>query len=234
MMRLPLSDGGSYELHPSKIIAVGLNYHAHVAEADRVKVFDSDTPFEPVLFAKTPNVLIPHDESIVLPRIVDRYGFEEPRVDYEAELAIVIGRRCKHVPRDEAHGCILGVTCFNDVSQRNIQRSDKSGWFRGKSFDTFGPIGPILVRFSEIPDIQELHIACRLNGSVVQEANTSEMIFAVDELIAFISANFTLEVGDIIATGTPAGVGALREGDLVEVEIERIGVLRNGVRREGP
>ncbi len=127
---------------------------------------------------------------------------------------------------------ILGFTCFNDISQRNLQKNDKAGWFRGKSLDTFGPIGPEIIPLESIGDPQNLHIQCRLNGKIVQDSNTSHMIFKIPEIIAFVSKNFTLEPGDIIITGTPSGVGPLADGDVVEVEIENIGVLSNPVKAE--
>jgi 2-keto-4-pentenoate hydratase/2-oxohepta-3-ene-1,7-dioic acid hydratase in catechol pathway len=127
---------------------------------------------------------------------------------------------------------IFGFTCMNDVSQRNIQHSDKSGWFRGKSLDTFGPIGPEVVLTEDIGDPQALDIQCRLNGKVVQDSNTRNMIFPVAELLAFISKNFTLEPGDIVVTGTPSGVSPIKGGDTVEVEIEKIGILSNPVVQE--
>jgi 2-keto-4-pentenoate hydratase/2-oxohepta-3-ene-1,7-dioic acid hydratase in catechol pathway len=127
---------------------------------------------------------------------------------------------------------ILGFTCFNDVSQRNLQKGDKSGWYRGKSLDTFGPIGPVIVPMELIGDPQNLTIICRKNGQVVQHSNTRHMIFKIPEIIAFISRNFRLEPGDIIVTGTPSGVSPLQHGDVVEVEIEGIGILRNPVQAE--
>jgi 2-keto-4-pentenoate hydratase/2-oxohepta-3-ene-1,7-dioic acid hydratase in catechol pathway len=130
---------------------------------------------------------------------------------------------------DEAMKHVLGFTCANDVSQRDIQNGDRSGWFRGKSFDTFLPIGPRIVPREEITDVQNLTVQTRLNGAVVQEGNTGQMIFPVAETIAFISRNFTLAAGDIILTGTPAGIGPIRHGDTVEVEIESIGTLTNPV-----
>ncbi len=233
MVRLALAgNGGYYDAAPSKIIAVGLNYREHVAES---KVFDlkpQTVPSEPVLFAKTPNVLIGPDQDIVLPEIMHSYGLAEPRVDLEAELAVIIGRRTRRVGTEEALSCVYGYTCFNDVSQRDIQKMDASGWFRGKSFDTFGPVGPVVVPASALPNPNALAIVSRVNGVVKQRASTADMIFSVAELIAFISRNLTLEAGDIIATGTPSGVCPIHEGDLVEVEIEGIGVLRNPVRRE--
>lgn len=222
----------SYSVAPSKIIALGLNYAEHIAESVSVKVrgMDPEAPSEPVLFPKTPNCLIGNGEAICLPAIVDRYDFENPRTDYEAELAFIISKRCKNVPAEDAFDVILGYTAMNDVSQRNIQNGDRSGWFRGKSFDTFGPIGPVLVRAADIGDPQGLRVQCRLNGKTVQDGNTSQMIFPIPEIVSYVSRNFTLYPGDIILTGTPSGVGPIGDGDVVEVEIEGIGVLSNPVR----
>ncbi len=224
----------SFSVNASKIIALGLNYHSHIAESHSVKVqgFTSEVPQEPVLFPKTPNVLVGPGEEIVIPKFLLDYNFEDLRTDYEAELAVIIGKECKNVTPEDALDCVAGYTCFNDVSQRNIQTGDRSGWFRGKSLDTFGPIGPRIVLPEEIGDPQNLRIQCRLNGQTVQDSNTSFMIFPINQTIAFISKNFTLMPGDIIATGTPAGVGRLHHGDVVEVEIERIGVLSNPVIEE--
>jgi len=232
---LPIKNSSDvYTLAPSKIIALGLNYRGHIAESTTLgmRAITNSTPEEPILFPKTPNVLIGTGEAIVLPALAKRYNFSTPRVDYEAELALVISRRGKNIAAAAAYEHILGFTCFNDVSQRNIQSADKSGWFRGKSFDTFGPIGPILVPPKEIGNAQNLEIVCRLNGKVVQAANTAQMIFGISQIVAFVSENFTLEAGDIIATGTPAGVGALLAGDVVEVEIENIGILKNYIIEE--
>jgi len=219
-------------INPSKIIAVGLNYRDHVKES---KVYDDrplDAPHEPVLFAKTPNVLIAPGEPIVIPAFIRDYKFPEERVDPEAELAIIIGKRGRYIPEEKAFDYVLGYTCFNDVSQRNIQKADTSGWFRGKSFDTFGPIGPLIVPHSDIGDPGALKILCRINGVTKQSAHTSDMIFSVPVLISYISKQFTLEEGDIIATGTPAGVSPIVPGDTVEVEIEKIGILSNPVAAE--
>lgn len=223
-----------FEISPTKIIALGLNYDSHIRESVSVNVrgFDPERPEEPVLFNKTPNVLLPPGDAIVIPAFLDAYGFSEPRTDYEAELAFIVKDRCRHVPAAEAYDHILGFTCFNDVSQRNLQTGDKSGWFRGKSLDTFGPIGPRIVRTEDIGDPQNLKIECRLNGSTVQNGSTAQMIFKIPEIMAFVSRCFTLEPGDIISTGTPQGVGPLTPGDTVEVEIEGIGCLRNPVRAE--
>ncbi len=235
MVVLPvLGKSQPYEVRPSKIIALGLNYHSHIAESHSVKVsgFTEEVPQEPLLFPKTPNVLAGPGEPIVIPAFLLDYGFADLRTDYEAELAVVIGKKCKNIKAGEAFDYIFGYTCMNDVSQRNIQSGDRSGWFRGKSLDTFGPIGPQIAPREAIPDPNSLRIQCRLNGKTVQEASTAQMIFRIDYLIEFISKNFTLMPGDIIATGTPGGVGRIRHGDIVEVEIEKIGILSNPVVEE--
>ncbi len=233
-IRLPYSKGGEIEIRPSKIVALGLNYLEHIKESESVKVqnFTDEIPKEPILFPKTPNVLIGPGEEIILPKFLLGYTFNNLRTDHEAELAIIIKNRIKDIQTADAYNHILGFTCFNDVSQRNLQRNDKSGWYRGKSLDTFGPIGPQVVAPEHIGDAQNLNICCRLNGKTVQQGNTSQMIFKIPEIIAFISKNFTLEAGDIIITGTPSGVSPLTDGDIVEVEIENIGILKNSVRQE--
>jgi 2-keto-4-pentenoate hydratase/2-oxohepta-3-ene-1,7-dioic acid hydratase in catechol pathway len=236
MISLPVKGSEkTYELKPGKIIALGLNYHEHVKESVflTTKNLPMDIPSEPVLFPKTPNVLIASGEPIVIPAYLRDYGFDELRVDYEAELAFIISEGGKNIPEEAAHGHIFGYTCFNDVSQRNFQTGDKSGWFRGKSLDTFGPIGPVVVPAEQIGDPQNLEITCRLNGKVVQQGNTNQMIFPIPTIVAFISRHFTLEEGDLIVTGTPKGVGRLHHGDTVEVEIQGIGVLSNPVVEEG-
>lgn len=235
MIKLPIAGSSkSYTVDPSKIIALGLNYHTHIAESKTVNVqgFSGEVPEEPVLFAKTPNVLTGNGQAIIIPSFIREYKFETPRVDYEAELALIISRQCKNVSPDDAYDYILGYTCFNDVSQRNFQKDDKSGWFRGKSLDTFGPVGPRLVLADDLPDPMNLDLKCRLNGRIVQDSNTKHMIFGIPEIVAFVSKNFTLEPGDIILTGTPAGVGPMKHGDIVEVEIEKIGRLSNPVVEE--
>jgi len=235
MVTLPFSGSGrTYTVNPSKIVALGLNYRDHIAESHSLKIqgFTPEVPSEPVLFPKTPNVLIGPEEPIVIPRFLEDYAFEEPRVDYEAELAFIVRDRCKNVAPDKAFDHILGFTCLNDVSQRNLQTGDKSGWYRGKSLDTFGPVGPCIVTPEEIGDPQNLTIRCRLNGKVVQDSSTRHMIFTIPEILAFVSRNFTLCAGDIISTGTPSGVGPVKHGDRVEIEIENIGVLGNPVVEE--
>jgi 2,4-diketo-3-deoxy-L-fuconate hydrolase len=207
---------------PGKIIAVGLNYRDHADEATVTP------PKSPILFAKWTTCLIGPDQPIVIPKGVDE-------VDWEAELAVVIGRTAQNVRIDDALDFVRGYTCMNDVSARRVQRDDGQ-WTRAKSFDTFGPMGPREVPAREIPDPQVLNIRARVNGETMQDSNTSQMIFSVAHLIAFISAGITLEPGDVITTGTPNGVGAFRStpiflqpGDRVDVEIDGIGTLSNPV-----
>ncbi len=229
-LQLPFGTG-TYEVCPQKIIALGLNYHAHIQESVslRVRGLDAVEPDEPVLFSKLPSSIVGDGDPIVLPDILGTYNFPDERTDYEGELAVIIGTGGRNIPAEAALEHVLGYTCGNDVSQRNIQNGDRSGWFRGKSFDTFLPLGPRLVSPTDISDITNLTVQTRLNGQLVQNGNTGQMIFSVAESIAFISRNFTLEEGDIILTGTPAGVGPLRHGDTVEVEISMIGTLSNPV-----
>jgi 2-keto-4-pentenoate hydratase/2-oxohepta-3-ene-1,7-dioic acid hydratase in catechol pathway len=232
MISLPVKNSSDATvIDPTKLIALGLNYRAHIAESVSVKVrgFTDEIPAEPLLFPKTPNVLVGPDQPIVIPKFIREYGFKTLRTDYEAELALIIKDRCKDVPMEAAMDHVFGYTCMNDISQRNIQNGDRTGWYRGKSFDTFGPIGPQVVLAGDLPDPQNLDICCRLNGKTVQEGNTRQMIFTIPEIIAFVSKNFTLMPGDIILTGTPSGVGPISHGDTVEVEIEGIGVLKNSV-----
>ncbi len=232
MLTLPVKGGDEvYNVDPRKIICLGLNYHEHIEESLSIQVqgLDKEAPKEPVLFSKTPNALQGPEQPIVLPRILESYAFEDERTDYEAELAIIIGREAKDVAMEDAAEYIFGYTCANDVSQRNIQNGDRSGWFRGKSFDGFAPIGPRIVKASDIGNVLDLHVETRLNGAVVQSSSTKLMVFNVYEIVSFISRNLTLSPGDLILTGTPGGVGPIAHGDVVEVEIEEIGVLRNPV-----
>ncbi len=208
---------------PQKIVCVGMNYRDHAAEAGL------DVPERPILFAKWPNSLVGHGDAIVIP------PFSE-QIDYEAELGVVIGARVRDVPVEEALGVVAGYVCLNDVSARDVQFQDRQ-WTRAKSFDTFTPVGPRLVPAGEIEDPQRLAIRCSVNGEVLQDSTTGEMVFSVAEIVAYASTSITLERGDVIATGTPAGVGFtrdppvfLRPGDEVTVEIEGVGALRNPVR----
>ncbi|MFP4364002.1 MAG: fumarylacetoacetate hydrolase family protein [Spirochaetia bacterium] len=235
MIELPIAGTSqTYTVNPEKIIALGLNYKEHIEESVSVKVkgFTKEIPKEPVLFNKTPNTLCSSGDAILLPAVLEDYSFEAPRTDYEGELAVIIGKGGKFIKAANAYSHILGYTCLNDVSQRNIQTSDKPGWFRGKSFDTFAPIGPVLVPQENIGNPHDLKIETRLNGNTVQSSNTKLMIFLIPEIISFVSRNFTLREGDIISTGTPSGVGPLSPGDTVEVEIEKIGILKNSVKQE--
>lgn len=221
-----------YHLNPSKIIAVGLNYREHIAESESVKVqgMDGSTPEEPVLFNKSLNSLNGPNLPIPLPVVIGDYPWKsDARTDFEGELVVIIGKSGKHISEEQALGYVLGYTCGNDVSQRNLQNSDRSGWFRGKSFDGFAPVGPVVLPAGKLPDPGNLTIQTRLNGKVVQSSTTSLMIFPVPVLIAYISRQFSLNKGDLIFTGTPAGIGAISAGDEVEVEIEHIGILKNSV-----
>ncbi|MCS7144866.1 MAG: fumarylacetoacetate hydrolase family protein [Archaeoglobaceae archaeon] len=197
---------------PSKIVAVGLNYLDHAEE------LGMPIPEEPIIFFKPSSAIIGDLEPIMIPKA-------SKRVDYEGELAVVIAKRCKNVSKAKAEDFILGYTCFNDVTARDLQAKDGQ-WTRAKSFDTFAPLGPYIV---ELEDPSNLKIETRVNGEVRQRSSTSNMIFDVYSLLEFISSIMTLEAGDVIATGTPAGIGMLKSKDLVEVEIEKIGVLRNPV-----
>jgi 2-keto-4-pentenoate hydratase/2-oxohepta-3-ene-1,7-dioic acid hydratase in catechol pathway len=235
MVKLPIFNSkDTYNVQPTKIIGIGLNYNDHIAESESLKVkgLSREPPSEPILFPKTPNTLIGPNEQIIIPKFILEYKFENPRVDYEAELAVIIKDRCKNVSKSDALKHVYGYMASNDVSQRNLQNGDRSGFFRGKSLDTFCPVGPQVVLAKDIGDPQNLNLECRLNGKIVQKSNTSNMIFTIPVLIEFISKCFTLESGDIISTGTPSGVGSLHHGDIVEVILDKIGILRNSVVEE--
>jgi 2-keto-4-pentenoate hydratase/2-oxohepta-3-ene-1,7-dioic acid hydratase in catechol pathway len=210
---------------PWKIVCVGLNYRDH-AEEQGVEL-----PEAPLLFAKWPNTLIGPGEPIVLPA-------EAQEVDFEAELGVVIGTTAKHVSEAQALDHVRGYIPLNDVSARDLQFADKQ-WTRGKSPDTFCPVGPRLVPAEEVGDPQGLAIRCVLNGETMQDSSTAQMIFSVAEIIAYVTRVITLDPGDLIATGTPAGVGVfrdpkvlLKDGDEVSVEIEGVGTLTNPVEKE--
>jgi len=210
---------------PGKIVCVGLNYRDHAAEGGM------DLPKAPLLFAKWPNTLIGDGDAVVLPP-------ESTQVDYEAELGVVIGAKAKRVSERDALDHVAGYICVNDVSARDLQFADGQ-WTRGKSPDTFCPVGPRLVPREEIADPQALAIRCIVNGEALQDSSTAQMIFSVAEIIAYTSQIITLEPGDLIATGTPAGVGVfrdpkvlLKDGDEVSVEIEGLGTLTNPFIKE--
>lgn len=215
--------------NPSKILCVGLNYRDHAIEGGKA------IPTEPVIFGKYPNALVGHGDAIVLPKV-------SQKVDYEAELVIVIGKRCKHVAADNsAFEFVGGYTVGHDVSARDWQfRGEEKQWMIGKDFDTFAPVGPVIVTADEKIDPHNLQIQLRLNGVTMQNSSTKEFIFGVPQMLAFITQVYTLEPGDLIFTGTPPGVGIsrkptpilLKAGDVCEVEIEGIGILKNPVVAE--
>lgn len=211
---------------PGKIICIGLNYRDHAAESNQ------PVPQYPTVFAKYSTCVIGPGQPIVIPRVTSQ-------VDYEAELAVVIGRRARDVPEADALAYVAGYAPFNDVSARDYQ-SRTSQWTIGKTFDTFGPLGPALVTADEVGDPHTLDIRLSVGGEVLQSSNTRHLIFSIPQLIADLSAVMTLEPGDVIATGTPAGVGAarspqrwLRPGETVRVEIDRLGALENPVIAAG-
>ena len=198
---------------PSKIICVGRNYAEHAAE------LGNDVPKEPLLFLKAPSALIRHEERFVIPS-------QSSQVEHEAELAIIIGRDCKDIGDDEdPFQYVGGYTCLNDVTGRDVQRMDVQ-FTRGKSFDTFCPIGPIIE--TEL-DVRDVRVTCTVNGEIRQDGRTSQMVFPVEFLIRYISRQMSLKAGDVIATGTPSGVSRLKSGDVCEVTVEGIGTLRNRV-----
>ena len=211
---------------PGKIIGIGLNYEDHARETG------AEAPEKPIVFAKYPNTVAGQGDAIRIPPITEQ-------VDYEAELAVVIGRPARNVSEDEALDYVFGYANCNDVSSRDLQFSEGGQWTRSKSIDTFCPLGPYLVTADEIPDPQNLSVRSIVNGEVMQDGTTSDMIFTVAQLISFLSTGMTLMPGDVIATGTPAGVGFARDpkvflkpGDEVTIEIERLGSLTNPVEAE--
>ena len=224
LLSLDALDMGPPVPDPDKIICLGVNYREHAAEAQQ------ELPAVPMFFAKFRNSLIGPTSPILLPRA-------STQVDYEGELAVIIGQRCKEVAEQEALQYVAGYTIMNDVSARDVQMQT-SQWTAGKALDTFAPMGPGIVLASSIPNPQTLTLTTRVNEQVVQHDTTANMVFSVASTIAFLSSLMTLEPGDIIATGTPSGVGFkrtpplfLHDGDVVEIEIERIGRIRNPVIR---
>ena len=210
---------------PGKIICIGLNYRNHAVESGM------EIPNRPIIFSKFGTAATGPGAPVMLPR-------ESEQVDYEAELAVVIGRRGRNIPISDAMEHVFGYMNFNDVSARDLQFADGQ-WQRGKSCDTFAPMGPFVVTRDEVPEPEQLRIRFRLNGETLQDSTTAELIFGVAELIEFISRSITLEPGDVIATGTPPGVGFarkppifLKDGDMCEVEIEGLGTLTNPVKSD--
>jgi 2-keto-4-pentenoate hydratase/2-oxohepta-3-ene-1,7-dioic acid hydratase in catechol pathway len=206
----------------ARVFCVGLNYADHAAENNL------PPPESPIFFPKFAAVVIPHLAEIPLPAISNQ-------IDYEAEFVVVIGQTADRVSEEEAHACIAGYSIMNDVSARDMQRLDKQ-WFRAKNCNGFGPLGPWMVTADDVPDPLTLDIALRLNGETLQKSNTSNLVFSPAALISFLSQTLVLEPGDIISTGTPAGIGSMRrpqiflkDGDRVEIEVSSIGVLENVV-----
>src|SRR4030043_747086 len=207
---------------PGKIICVGMNYGSHIQEQD------GRFPKKPVLFSKAKSCIIKNGENIIYPP-------EVKELDYEVELAVVIGKKMKDIPENKVSDYIYGYTIMNDITARDIQQNEPP-WYRSKSFDTFGPLGPAIVDKDKIPAPQNLSLKSYVNNELRQNGNTSDMIFGVYELISYISRSFTLEAGDLISPGTPAGVGVfmkekklLKPGDIVICEVEAIGRLENKV-----
>ena len=200
---------------PSKIICVGRNYAAHAEE------HGADVPEEPLLFLKPPSSLVAPGAAIVLPEL-------SSRVEHESELALIIGRRCRSVSVEKAWSHVFGITCGNDVTARDLQRSDAQ-WTRGKGFDTFCPLGPWIVTGLAEHEVGGLDVSCTVNGVERQHANTALMVFSPAFLVSYISQVMTLEPGDVVMTGTPSGVGPLHSGDELTVEVERVGRLTNPV-----
>jgi 2-keto-4-pentenoate hydratase/2-oxohepta-3-ene-1,7-dioic acid hydratase in catechol pathway len=197
---------------PTKIVLVGLNYRDHAKE------LEMPLPDEPILFLKPPTALLGPEDCIIYPE-------QAQRVDYEAELAVILSDCCKNVEPEDVMDYVAGFTCLNDVTARDLQKKDVQ-WTRAKSFDTFCPVGPRLVKDIEPNNVK---IQSYLNGELRQDSTTSNFIFSVEELVSFVSHIMTLKPGDIIATGTPSGIGAMQRGDTIEIVIEGIGTLRNYV-----
>ncbi|MDS0293003.1 fumarylacetoacetate hydrolase family protein [Halogeometricum luteum] len=199
---------------PTKLVCIGRNYAEHADE------MDNDLPDRPLLFLKPPNALASHGDTVTVPE-----GKE--RIDWEAELAVVIGAQARDVDAEDAMDYVAGYTCMNDISNRDDQNEEQN-WVRGKAFDNSAPLGPVLATPDEVPD--DAAVELRVNGETKQSSTIEHMIFSIPELIEEITAYVTLEPGDVISTGTPAGVGALSDGDSVEVEVEGVGVLEHDVR----
>jgi len=220
---------GDKTINPTKIICIGTNYMDHIEETKL------PVPKEPVLFPKTLNCLIGDRDPIIYPKLLFN-NRKLKRVDYEVELAFIIKDKCKDVSKSEIYNHIMGYTVFNDVTARRMQTKDilsQLPWFRSKSLDTFGPIGPRIASIGEIQDPHDLKIELKVNGEVKQSSNTKHLLFKVPDLMEYITSLFTMEPGDIVATGTPAGIGPVLPGDIIEATIEKIGTLTNKVILEG-
>ncbi len=220
---------GDKTINPTKIICIGINYMDHIEETKL------PVPKEPVLFPKTLNCLIGDGDPIVYPKLLFN-NRKLKRVDYEVELAFIIKDKCKDVPKSETYDHIMGYSVFNDVTARKMQTKDiisQLPWFRSKSLDTFGPIGPRIASVDEIQDPHDLDIELKVNGEVKQSSNTKQLLFKIPDLMEYITSLFTMEPGDIVATGTPSGISPVVPGDIIEATIEKIGTLTNNVILEG-
>ncbi len=216
---------GDKTINPTKIICIGINYMDHIEETKL------PVPKEPVLFPKTLNCLIGDGDPIIYPKLLFN-NRKLKRVDYEVELAFIIKDKCKDVPKSETYEHIMGYSVFNDVTARKMQTKDiisQLPWFRSKSLDTFGPIGPRIASVEEIQDPHDLKIELKVNGDVKQSSNTKHLLFKIPDLMEYITSLFTMEPGDIVATGTPSGISPILPGDLIEATIENIGTLTNKV-----
>jgi len=220
---------GNTDIEPTKIICIGRNYLEHAKE------LNSPVPTEPVFFVKTLNSIITNGNPIIYPRIL--YENEKfNRVDHEVELAVIIQKTCKNITSTNAYDFIQGFSIFLDITARKMQILDRNRnlpWYRSKNFDTFGPIGPRVVPLDEIKDPHNLNIELKIDGVEKQSSNTKQMIFRIPQVIEYLSSYITLEKGDIIATGTPSGVGPIQPGEIIEASIENIGTITHQVVLEG-
>jgi len=216
---------GDYSINPTKIICLGRNYEEHAKEM-KAKI-----PKEPVFFVKTTNTLITNNKPIIYPKML--YNNQDyNQVDHEVELAFIVSKTCKNIQTERTFEYLEGYSIFLDITARKMQISDRNinlPWYRSKNFDTFGPIGPRIVPCSEIEDPHNLNLQLKINGETRQQSNTKYMIFKIPEILAFLSNFFTLFPGDIVATGTPSGVGPIQPGDIIEASIEQIGKITHKV-----
>ncbi|MFX1599303.1 MAG: fumarylacetoacetate hydrolase family protein [Promethearchaeota archaeon] len=216
---------GDHNIKPTKIICLGRNYSEHAKE------MKEQVPKNPVFFVKTVNTLVTDGNPIIYPRML-YYNQDYNRVDHEVELAFIISQVCKNIQIENAYEYIIGYSIFLDITARKMQISDRNinlPWYRSKNFDTFGPIGPRIVSCEEIEDPHNLNIQLKINGKIRQQSNTKHMLFKIPEILAYLSSFITLTPGDIVATGTPSGVGPIQPGDIIEASIEHIGTITHKV-----
>ncbi|MBD3352312.1 MAG: hypothetical protein GF364_12570 [Candidatus Lokiarchaeota archaeon] len=235
MLKIPIKDSDKiYDLNPSKIITVGGNYLKKngTKSSKETENPTNNKPKYPLIIPKLPNCLIGPNQNIIIPEFLSELYLLDVQINFRAELALIIKDKCKNLTEKESMDYIYGYTCINDVTQVNLKEFDRIGWWRGKSLDTFGPIGPNIVLAKHIGDPHNLEIRTKLNDEVKQQSNTKNMIFKIPQILAYISKNLTLYKGDIITTGTPPGSEQLKHGDIVEIKIEEIGKLKNPVLKE--